>query len=100
MGVQVAAEAALEGLLCLFGITPDRPATGYGYIRVGEPLAGAGGAYRVEGFIEKPDRETAEGYLRTGTFLWNSGIFLLPVRAFMAELDRLQPEFATALVKR
>jgi mannose-1-phosphate guanylyltransferase/mannose-1-phosphate guanylyltransferase/mannose-6-phosphate isomerase len=91
-GIQVAAEAASEGLLCLFGVTPDKPATGYGYIRVGEPLAGIAGAHRVAAFVEKPDRETAEGYVRTGTYLWNSGIFLLSVKVFLDEMERLQPE--------
>ena len=91
-GVRIAAEAASQGFLCLFGITPDRPATGYGYIRFGEPLAGVGGAHRVGSFVEKPNRETAEGYLRSGEYLWNSGIFLLPVRVFLDEMERLQPE--------
>jgi mannose-1-phosphate guanylyltransferase/mannose-1-phosphate guanylyltransferase/mannose-6-phosphate isomerase len=91
-GVRIATEVAARGLLCLFGITPDRPATGYGYIRVGDPLADVGGAHRVAAFVEKPDRTTAEGYLRTGGYLWNSGIFLLPAREFLAELERLEPE--------
>lgn len=91
-GLRIAAEAAAQGLLCLFGITPDRPATGYGYIRLGEPLAGIAAAHRVAAFVEKPDRATAEKYLQSGKYLWNSGIFLLPAREFIAELERLEPE--------
>ncbi len=90
--VRSAAEAASNGFLSLFGITPDRPATGYGYIRVGGPLAGTGRARRVAAFVEKPDRETAERYLRSGDHLWNSGIFLLPAAVFIAELARHEPE--------
>jgi mannose-1-phosphate guanylyltransferase/mannose-6-phosphate isomerase len=90
--VRIAAETASGGFLSLFGITPDRPATGYGYIRVGEPIAGIVGARRVAAFVEKPDRETAEKYLRGGDHFWNSGIFLLPAKVFLAELSRFEPE--------
>jgi mannose-1-phosphate guanylyltransferase/mannose-6-phosphate isomerase len=90
--VQVAAKTASEGFLSLFGITPDRAATGYGYIRVGEPIAGTAGAHRASAFREKPDRETAEKYLRDGDHLWNSGIFLLPASVFLAELSRFEPD--------
>lgn len=90
--VREAAEAARGGHLSLFGITPDRPATGYGYIRVGEALAGAGQARRVAAFVEKPDLATAESYLRGGEHLWNSGIFLLPAATFIEELSRYEPD--------
>ena len=90
--VGIAAALASEGYLTLFGVTPDRPATGYGYIHVGSPIAGAVGARRVGAFVEKPDRETAEGFVRGGEHLWNSGIFLLPARVFLDELKRFEPE--------
>jgi mannose-1-phosphate guanylyltransferase/mannose-6-phosphate isomerase len=90
--VRDASEAALSGHLSLFGITPDRPATGYGYIHLGARLSETGRTHRVAAFVEKPDRATAEGYLKSGDHLWNSGIFLLPVRAFVAELERYEPE--------
>lgn len=90
--VREAAEAAQEGFLSLFGVTPDRPATGYGYIRVGEPLSAAGRAREVAAFVEKPDRATAEGYLKGGEHLWNSGIFVLSAPALLAELARHEPE--------
>jgi mannose-1-phosphate guanylyltransferase/mannose-6-phosphate isomerase len=90
--VRIAAPSASAGFLSLFGITPDKPATGYGYIRVGAPIAGAVGARSVAAFVEKPDRETAEKYLSGGDHLWNSGIFLLPATVFLAELSRFEPE--------
>jgi mannose-1-phosphate guanylyltransferase/mannose-1-phosphate guanylyltransferase/mannose-6-phosphate isomerase len=89
-------KAAEAGHFVLFGITPTQAATGYGYIRQGEPLEGAPGAYRVAGFAEKPDRSTAEGYLASGEYAWNSGIFLLPARKLLEELERLEPELLQA----
>jgi mannose-1-phosphate guanylyltransferase/mannose-1-phosphate guanylyltransferase/mannose-6-phosphate isomerase len=89
-------KAAKAGHFVLFGITPTQPATGYGYIRQGEPLEGAPGAYRVASFAEKPDRRTAEGYLASGEYAWNSGIFLLPARKLLEELERLEPELLQA----
>jgi mannose-1-phosphate guanylyltransferase/mannose-6-phosphate isomerase len=88
--------AAEHGSLVLFGIRPDRPETGYGYIRVGEPLERAPGAHRVLSFAEKPDAATAEGYLASGDYVWNSGIFLLPARAVPEELERLAPQVLRA----
>ena len=90
--VREASEAALAGHLSLFGVRPDQPATSYGYIRVGEPLAASGRTRKVAAFVEKPDRATAEGYLRSGDHLWNSGLFLLPVGAFIAELESFEPD--------
>jgi mannose-1-phosphate guanylyltransferase/mannose-6-phosphate isomerase len=71
--VAAAATLARAGELVTFGIVPTRPETGYGYIERGEPLGEAG--FRVARFVEKPDRATAEGYLASGRFLWNSGMF-------------------------
>ncbi|PXA98198.1 mannose-1-phosphate guanylyltransferase/mannose-6-phosphate isomerase [Nostoc sp. 3335mG] len=93
--VDDAAAAAREGYLVTFGITPDRPETGYGYIAVGEALRH--GAHRVKAFVEKPDREKAQTMLAEGGFAWNSGMFMLPARLFLAECERLAPEvFAAA----
>jgi mannose-1-phosphate guanylyltransferase/mannose-1-phosphate guanylyltransferase/mannose-6-phosphate isomerase len=89
-------KAAEAGHFVLFGITPTQAATGYGYIRHGEPLEGAPGAYRVARFAEKPDRSTAEGYVASGEYAWNSGIFLLPARKLLEELERLEPELLQA----
>ena len=88
--------AAEHGSLVLFGVRPDRPETGYGYIRVGEPLERSPGAHHVLKFAEKPDATTAEGYLTSGEYVWNSGIFLLPAAAALQELERLAPKVLRA----
>ncbi|SOC43501.1 mannose-1-phosphate guanylyltransferase (GDP) /mannose-6-phosphate isomerase type 2 [Rhizobium subbaraonis] len=89
-----AAEAAQAGRLVTFGITPTEPATGYGYIEAGEELGG--GACAVKRFIEKPDRERAEQLVAAGGYLWNSGMFMLPVGIFLQELRQLAPEVLEA----
>ena len=90
-GVIDAAAIAATGKLVLFGIRPTEPHTGYGYIRRGDALPGADRGFVVEAFCEKPDRARAEEYLAAGSYLWNSGIFVLSARAFLKELARLQP---------
>lgn len=95
--VRRAATVAATGRLVLFGIKPNEPHTGYGYIRQGAKLDGfAGAAYAVQAFVEKPDLETAEQYLADGGYLWNSGIFVLHVRTFIDELSRLEPNVMQA----
>jgi mannose-1-phosphate guanylyltransferase / mannose-6-phosphate isomerase len=94
--VEQAAAAARRGRLVTFGITADRPETGYGYIKRGAPLDGNDGAYAVAAFIEKPDREHAETYLASGEYCWNSGIFLFPAALYLAELERLAPATVAA----
>ena len=91
-----AAMAARQGRLVTFGIKADRPETGYGYIKRGAALAGVPGAFAVAGFVEKPDREHAEAFLRSGDYSWNSGIFLFPVGVLLKELERLQPAMLAA----
>ena len=93
--VDNAALAARDGNLVTFGITPDRPETGYGYIAIGETLRH--GAHKVGAFVEKPNLEKAEAMLAQGGFAWNSGMFMLPAKLFLAECERLAPEvFAAA----
>jgi mannose-1-phosphate guanylyltransferase / mannose-6-phosphate isomerase len=94
--VRRAAEVAATGKLTLFGIKPDTPHIGYGYIRQGVPLPGLEGAYSVAAFAEKPDNATAERYLAAGDYFWNSGIFVLGARAFIEELARLEPDVLKA----
>lgn len=94
--IMAGAEAAAQGALVVFGIAPDRPHTGYGYIRTGEPIPGADGCARVRGFVEKPDRARAESYLPTGDYLWNAGIFLFRPDVLLAELERLSPAIYAA----
>jgi mannose-1-phosphate guanylyltransferase/mannose-6-phosphate isomerase len=91
-----AAEVAAIGKLVLFGVAPDSPHIGYGYIRRGPPLADFGDAYAVTAFTEKPDAQKAEAYLAAGDYLWNSGIFVFGARAFLDELARLDPAIVTA----
>jgi mannose-1-phosphate guanylyltransferase/mannose-6-phosphate isomerase-like protein (cupin superfamily) len=147
--VQAGAALAEAGRLLTFGIVPDKPETGYGYIRAGEPLEargtrhealdarheargprpeargprhetqGASGelasasknleprasglgpvkAYAVAQFVEKPDLQTAEGYLASGGYYWNSGMFLFRASTFLAELERFAPEMLAACRK-
>ena len=91
-----AAAAARCGHLVTFGITPERAETGYGYISKGAPVAGVEGAFAVTGFVEKPDPATAERYVASGDYFWNSGIFLFPAALYLAEIERLQPEMLAA----
>jgi mannose-1-phosphate guanylyltransferase/mannose-1-phosphate guanylyltransferase/mannose-6-phosphate isomerase len=86
------AQAAAQGRFVLFGMKPTEPATGYGYIQIGAALPDSPGVHRVAGFVEKPERATAERYLASGDYLWNGGIFLLPARELLAEFDRLAPD--------
>jgi mannose-1-phosphate guanylyltransferase/mannose-6-phosphate isomerase len=94
--VRRAGEVAATGRLVLFGIAPYSPHTGYGYIRRGQPLPGLAGAFAVAEFTEKPDRETAEGYIASREYYWNSGIFVLGARAFVDELEHLDPAVLAA----
>ncbi|MCB5173877.1 mannose-1-phosphate guanylyltransferase/mannose-6-phosphate isomerase [Microvirga lenta] len=84
-------EAAKAGAFVLFGISPNAPSTGFGYVHIGKSQTDGSAPRKVLAFKEKPDAETAAAYLRSGEYLWNSGIFLLPVREFLAEMERLEP---------
>jgi len=88
-----------EGAIVTLGIQPTYAATGYGYIEQGEALGNFGGmpAYRVQRFTEKPDRPTAEGFLASGRFSWNGGIFIFPVAVALGELRRYVPDLVSAL---
>ena len=95
----VAAAAPLcdDGWLVTFGIAPDAPETGFGYIKRGRELAP--GVQAVERFVEKPDLATAIGYLDEGCYSWNGGIFLFSARSYMAALDAHDPKIAVAARK-
>jgi len=94
--VKTAYGAAQDGWLVTFGMQPTSPETGYGYIRKGAAVAGRTGCQAVAEFVEKPDQTTAERYLADGGFVWNSGMFMLPVGVLIAELERLQPKLLAA----
>ena len=86
--------AAEAGSLVTFGVVPTAPETGYGYIKKAEEHGHAAGCYRVDRFVEKPDAATAQRYLDSGQYLWNSGLFLLPVGGYLKELQAHAPEMA------
>ncbi|HET8726659.1 MAG TPA: mannose-1-phosphate guanylyltransferase/mannose-6-phosphate isomerase [Alphaproteobacteria bacterium] len=92
--IEAAAGAAAAGRLIAFGITPDRPETGYGYIHAGRELGG--GVLSVERFVEKPDRAAAERMLAEGGYYWNSGTFMLGAGSLLSELAVLAPEIEAA----
>lgn len=85
--VQAAAGAAEAGKLVTFGIVPTGPETGYGYIKA----ADGQGLRAVERFVEKPDLDTATGYVSSGQYYWNSGMFLFKASRYLQELERFQP---------
>ncbi len=93
--IDTAAEAAADGGLVTFGITPTAPETGYGYIKA----PGDGAVRTVDRFVEKPDRATAEGYLAEGTYFWNAGIFLFRADRYLEELERFEPAMLAACRK-
>ncbi|WP_126177083.1 mannose-1-phosphate guanylyltransferase [Tsuneonella rigui] len=93
---RAAAKLAAEDWMVAFGIAPDRPETGYGYIRTGEKIEGGN---RVDRFVEKPDRATAERFLAEGGHAWNGGIFAFRAGAFMDELEQHRPAMAEAVRK-
>ena len=87
---------AKAGRAVTFGITPDCPETGYGYIQQGAALAGEGGAFELARFVEKPDRQTAQKYLDAGDFLWNSGIFVMRASIWLKALELCRPDILAA----
>ncbi|PZO12618.1 MAG: mannose-1-phosphate guanylyltransferase [Leptolyngbya foveolarum] len=103
--LRAAADLAVrEGAIATLSIHPTFPSTGYGYIEQG-PQAGTFSAgivadlpaYKVSRFTEKPDQETAEGFLKSGRYSWNSGIFIFPAAVMIAELETYAPEMTAAL---
>ena len=82
---------AEEGYIVTFGIKPNYPETGYGYINTLKPLDIG---FKVKEFVEKPNLETAEKYLKAGTYYWNSGIFMFKASTMIAEIEKNAPEIA------
>jgi mannose-1-phosphate guanylyltransferase/mannose-6-phosphate isomerase len=93
--VRQIAPHAEAGRLITFGIVPTAPETGYGYIKAGAPLDDSG-VCTVERFVEKPDTATAQTYLQSGAYSWNSGMFMFRASAFLAELERFAPAMLAA----
>ncbi len=91
--VKTAATGAADGGLVTFGIQPTRPETGFGYLKIGDA---AGGLQPVQAFVEKPELATAEAYVASGDYLWNSGMFLFQTQAFLNELTKFAAPMAEA----
>jgi len=85
---------AQDGRIVTFGITPSEPHTGYGYIRFAKPVRA--GVAALQEFVEKPDQATAEKYVSSGEYLWNSGIFMVKASTWLAELARARPDILKA----
>ncbi|UUC83129.1 mannose-1-phosphate guanylyltransferase/mannose-6-phosphate isomerase [Stutzerimonas stutzeri] len=92
--VQAAKKFAHDGRLVTFGIKPVQAETGFGYIRCGNPLDEGG--FAISGFTEKPCLELAQEYLASGSYLWNSGMFMFRASRFLKELERYRPDILAA----
>lgn len=88
--VSKAVELAAEGKIVTFGIEPQHPETGYGYIEKGDGSS-------VDSFCEKPDLETAKSYIKKGNFFWNSGMFAFSIQTFREEMERLAPNILACM---
>ncbi len=82
-----------KGKIVVFGVKPERPETGFGYIKTGRQIDGG---YEVESFKEKPDAVTAEKYLANGGYFWNSGMFIFQLDVFWRELEKCSPKLVAA----
>jgi mannose-1-phosphate guanylyltransferase / mannose-6-phosphate isomerase len=94
--IAAAAAQAAAGHLATFGIVAHAPETGYGYIERGAAVPGQDGAFAVKRFVEKPDAATARGFVESGNFFWNSGMFVFRAQRYLDELRRLRPDILEA----
>ena len=99
------ARLADQGYVVTFGITPDAPETGYGYIQAGDDIPATGtvgdmasgtGAKQITRFVEKPDLETAQSYLAQGSYLWNSGIFMMRASVWLGAIGACRADILSA----
>jgi mannose-1-phosphate guanylyltransferase/mannose-6-phosphate isomerase len=97
--IATAGNAAQQGFIVTFGVTPTAAATGYGYIECGSPLEGLDGCYRVARFVEKPDAAMAERFVSSGDYFWNSGMFAFSAARCLEELRRLRPGIVDACTR-
>lgn len=99
--LSAAASLATEGHLVTLGITPSSPSTGFGYINQGKSLGNVDGfpAFYVERFTEKPNLETASQMIKSGTYSWNSGMFIWRVDRILAEFESQMPDFYAQMLK-
>lgn len=94
--IQAALDLAQQDKLVTFGITPDAPATGFGYIERGATINAADNSFAVARFVEKPNLESARQFLAAGTFFWNSGMFVFKASVYLSELQRCRPDIYAA----
>jgi len=92
--VRVALPAVQQGKLVTFGIVPSAPETGYGYIQRGAETAAGAGLYQIARFVEKPNLERAQQFLKSGDYLWNSGMFMFRASRYLEELEKFAPQIA------
>ena len=92
---QEAGEEAAQGFIVTFGVKPDHPSTGYGYIQPGPPVRETSKVRKVEAFVEKPDQKKAESLITKGC-LWNSGNFVFRADVMLTEIERFEPQMAEA----
>jgi mannose-1-phosphate guanylyltransferase / mannose-6-phosphate isomerase len=92
--VRTALPAVQQGKLVTFGIVPSAPETGYGYIQRGSETAAATGLFQIARFVEKPDLERATQFLKSGDYLWNSGMFMFRASRYLEELGKFAPQIA------
>ena len=94
--IQSALSLAKQDKLVTFGITPNEPSTGFGYIERGMALQGTEQSYNVARFVEKPDLEKAKLFLASGNFFWNSGMFVFKASCYLKELQQHRPDIYAA----
>ncbi|WP_247828418.1 mannose-1-phosphate guanylyltransferase [Arthrobacter antioxidans] len=99
--VREAIQTAARGFIVTIGIKPTHASTGFGYIRAGEPLAvdGAPSAHAVIEFVEKPSQDVADGYIESGNYSWNAGMFVAPVDLMLKHLSANEPELYAGLTE-
>ncbi len=103
--MELAGTIAKKGYIVTFGVKPDRPEQGYGYIKAGKGISAAAGEgkditfYEVEKFVEKPDMETARRYVDDGSYYWNSGMFAFSIKTMLDEMGRHSPEMKGSLTQ-
>lgn len=97
--VEQACQTAAQGFLVTFGLVPDSPETGYGYIHKGRAINEINSTFHIDRFEEKPNYETACRYVDDGEYYWNSGMFVFKASTFLEELKQYEPEIASATAK-
>lgn len=96
LAVHKGMQQAIEGNVVTFGITPDAPETGYGYIQSGQSIGDDEDTHRIERFVEKPDLSTAQTYLDAGNYLWNSGLFMLKSSVWLSAIGKCRKDILTS----